>query len=75
MEKFYYFLIYYSYSSTTNNNINGIGCIAYSTNIAFFSRKNIEQFIKSQESFIEKIVITGFNELTEEQYNIYINKQ
>ena len=56
-------------------NAFGFGNIVTVIENPFFTQSYISNLVKRVETDIECVTIIGFNELTEEQYNIYINKQ
>lgn len=72
MEKLYYFLVYYSFNTKEGF---GFGDVAIETLKPMFAQKDISDYVKGKDNSIKSVTLTGFNELTEEQYNIYINKQ
>lgn len=68
MEKLHYFLVFYSFNK---NDGFGFGNILVSTKKPMFTNTDISYLVKKSDSSIKSVTLTGFNELTEEQYNIY----
>lgn len=71
-KKLYYFLVYYSFNK---DNAFGFGSIAIGTNKPLFKNEDISDLVIEQDKTIKSLTLTGFNELSEEQYLIYIGEK
>lgn len=71
-EKLHYFLAFYCFNNSSGY---GYGNVGFGTIKPMFTHDELSELVKKSDKTITSVTLTGFNELTEEQYLIFAGKK